>query len=83
MNNPKVKPSGGMRGYQKKKKLTLILFCIIGFIGFIMILDGVFSIIIQPEEGFLFQCGRVIRIMLGFIIICMVMYMIRPRPDSY
>ena len=49
----------------KKKNLKIILLIFMG-IGFILILDGIVSIYLQPDQGLLFQAGRVFRVFLGF-----------------
>lgn len=48
----------------KKKNLKFFLLIFMG-IGFILILDGIVSIYLQPSQDLLFQVGRVFRVFLG------------------
>ena len=51
---------------KKKKKNSIKIFLLIFMgIGFILILDGLISISLQPDQGILFQAGRVFRVFLG------------------
>jgi len=50
---------------KQDNKLIVIGLNIIIIIGFIMIFDGIVSIIFQVDESFLFQFGRIVRIILG------------------
>lgn len=50
---------------KKKKNIKVVLLIFMG-IGFILILDGIVSIALQPDQSLLFQVGRVFRIFLGF-----------------
>ena len=44
-------------------------------IGTILILDGVISIQLQLEEENIFQIGRIVRIILGFVLISITYFM--------
>ena len=49
----------------KKIKFFLILFMIIGII---LVLDGMVSIALQPDQSLLYQSGRIARSTMGFIL---------------
>lgn len=47
---------------KKRLKVFLLIFMVIGLI---LILDGIVSIALQPDQSLLFQAGRVFRVFLG------------------
>lgn len=53
--------------YKKLKTPNLSLVFII--IGFILVADGLISLVTQWNEGFLFNFGRVLRIFLGMFVL--------------
>lgn len=50
---------------KKKKKPNKIFLLIFMGIGLILILDGLVSIALQPDQVFLFQAGRIFRVFMG------------------
>jgi len=54
----------------KKNTPTILI-----IIGFILIFDGIISILFQIDESFLFQFGRYFRIFLGISLIMIVQFM--------